>query len=158
MPDSRVHGANMGLTCVLSAPPDGPYFDPMNLAIRDVYHSVVIIWKQRIASMRNGSTKCLSRLKSYWRGENDIASWRLWQAPAYCRATLCFLLWHDTRNVVHLALHGLIKESKKNMIKDMGKFKRVLQNEIFTYISVFWWLKSSHDINREQTWSARPPL
>ena len=32
-PDSKVHGANMGPTCVLSAP-DGPHGGPMNLAIR----------------------------------------------------------------------------------------------------------------------------
>ena len=32
-PDSMVHGANMGLTWVLSAP-DGPHVGPMNLAIR----------------------------------------------------------------------------------------------------------------------------
>ena len=31
-PDSKVHGANMGPTWVLSAP-DGPHVDPMNLAI-----------------------------------------------------------------------------------------------------------------------------
>ena len=32
VPDSKVHGANMGPTWVLSAP-DGPHIDPMNLAI-----------------------------------------------------------------------------------------------------------------------------
>ena len=32
-PDSKVHGANMGPTWVLSAP-DGPYVGPMYLAIR----------------------------------------------------------------------------------------------------------------------------
>ena len=32
-PDSKVHGANMGPTCVLSAP-DGPHVGHMNLAIR----------------------------------------------------------------------------------------------------------------------------
>ena len=32
-PDSKVHGANMGHTWVLSAP-DGPHVGPMNLAIR----------------------------------------------------------------------------------------------------------------------------
>ena len=37
-PDSKVHGANMGPTRVLSAP-DGPLVGPMNLAIR-VYMSV----------------------------------------------------------------------------------------------------------------------
>ena len=31
-PDSKVHGANMGPTWVLSAP-DGPHVGPMNLAI-----------------------------------------------------------------------------------------------------------------------------
>ena len=34
-PDSKVHGANMGPTWVLSAP-DGPHVGPMNLAIWDV--------------------------------------------------------------------------------------------------------------------------
>ena len=33
IPDSKVHGANMGPTWFLSAP-DGPYVGPMNLAIR----------------------------------------------------------------------------------------------------------------------------
>ena len=35
IPDSKVHGANMGPTWVLSAP-DGPHVGPMNLAIRDI--------------------------------------------------------------------------------------------------------------------------
>ena len=34
-PDSKVHGANMGPTWVLSAP-DGPHVGPMNLAFRDL--------------------------------------------------------------------------------------------------------------------------
>ena len=33
-PDSKVHGANMGRTWVLTAP-DGPHVGPTNLAIRD---------------------------------------------------------------------------------------------------------------------------
>ena len=35
IPDSKVHGANMGPAWVLSAP-DGPHIGPMNLAISDV--------------------------------------------------------------------------------------------------------------------------
>ena len=35
IPDSKVHGANMGPTLVLSAP-DGPHVGPMNLAIGDI--------------------------------------------------------------------------------------------------------------------------
>ena len=34
IPDSKVHGANMGPTSVLSAP-DGAHVGPINLAIRD---------------------------------------------------------------------------------------------------------------------------
>ena len=34
IPDSKVHGANMGSTWALSAP-DGPHVSPMNLVIRD---------------------------------------------------------------------------------------------------------------------------
>ena len=33
-PDSKIHGANMGLIWVLSAP-DEPHVGPMNLAIRE---------------------------------------------------------------------------------------------------------------------------
>ena len=36
---SKVHGANMGPTWVLSAP-DGPHVGPMNLAIRDIHSSL----------------------------------------------------------------------------------------------------------------------
>ena len=35
IPDSKVHGANMGPTWVLSDP-DGPHVGPMSLAIRDI--------------------------------------------------------------------------------------------------------------------------
>ena len=35
IPDSKVHGANMGPTWVLPAP-DGPHGGPMNLIIRDL--------------------------------------------------------------------------------------------------------------------------
>ena len=38
-PDSKVHGANMGPTWVLSAP-DGPHVGPMKLAIREDYECV----------------------------------------------------------------------------------------------------------------------
>ena len=43
-PDSKVHGANMGPTWVLSAP-DGPHVGPMNLAIRVItsHHFCIFI-------------------------------------------------------------------------------------------------------------------
>ena len=43
IPDSKVHGANMSPTWVLSAP-DGPHIGPMNLTIRDVYKAETIQW------------------------------------------------------------------------------------------------------------------
>ena len=39
-PDSKIHGANLGPTWVLSAP-NGPHVGPMNLAIREVTMTVV---------------------------------------------------------------------------------------------------------------------
>ena len=49
-PDSKVHGANMGLTWVLSAP-DGPHVCPTNLAIRDsLCHGC---WWPRVARSRD---------------------------------------------------------------------------------------------------------
>ena len=50
-PDSKVHGANMEPTWVLSAP-DGPHVGPVNLAIRNSIdnglslnsHQATIIW------------------------------------------------------------------------------------------------------------------
>ena len=46
IPDSKVHGANMGPTWVLSAP-DGPHVGPMNLVNRDITQSIshrISIW------------------------------------------------------------------------------------------------------------------
>ena len=43
VPDSKVHGANMGPTWYLSAP-DGPHVGPMNLAIRGLLHLNAIQW------------------------------------------------------------------------------------------------------------------
>ena len=51
-PDSKVHGANMGPTWVLSAP-DGPHVGPINLAIREQWRS------------NFGQTGCRPWLK-YW--------------------------------------------------------------------------------------------
>ena len=42
-PDSKVHGANMGPTWVLSAP-DGPHVGPMNLAIRGTRPLIYCEW------------------------------------------------------------------------------------------------------------------
>ena len=54
VPDSKVHGANMGPTWVLSAP-DGPHVGPMNFAIWDsltVVTLCVIVLKRRIRSKK----------------------------------------------------------------------------------------------------------
>ena len=42
IPDSKVHGTNMGPTWVLSVP-DGTHVGPMNLAIRDVFSSTTAL-------------------------------------------------------------------------------------------------------------------
>ena len=42
IPESKVHGANMGPTWALSVP-DGPHVGPMNLAVRDVVSSRSVV-------------------------------------------------------------------------------------------------------------------
>ena len=51
IPDSKVNGATMGPTCVLS-PPDGPHVGPMNLAIRES-----ILFTDRQYDNYKGTTK-----------------------------------------------------------------------------------------------------
>ena len=46
-PDSKVHGANMGPTWVLSAP-DGPQIVPMNIAIRVIYQTTSFILANKL--------------------------------------------------------------------------------------------------------------
>ena len=49
IPDSKVHGANMGPTWDLSAP-DGPHVGPMNLAIWDLIRYVIVIYRWEVSS------------------------------------------------------------------------------------------------------------
>ena len=49
IPYGKVHGANMGLTWVLSAP-DGPHIGPMNLAISDMLVSMSLSVSAHVAT------------------------------------------------------------------------------------------------------------
>ena len=68
IPDSKVHGANMGPTWVLSAR-DGPHVGPMNLAIRDgiAYLSTMfLIWWKVVTANQCGTIwkqKCYQTLQ-----------------------------------------------------------------------------------------------
>ena len=76
-PDSKVHGANMGPTWVLSAP-DGPLVGPMNLAIRDVINQP-LKWRIRIIITRS----------HHVRG-GGLTAWTRIQLPAHKNPSL----WH----------------------------------------------------------------
>ena len=83
-PDSKVHGAHMGPTWVLSAP-DGPQVGPMNLAIRVVLflllifsnhlHNLIILQK---VSVYYNITSLLPHLLS-WEHPYILHSAALWQ-------------------------------------------------------------------------------
>ena len=73
-PESKVHGANLGPTWVLSAP-DGPHVGPMNLAIRDDHlprkvNIIDISWLTRevmlsntiYVSWKRNRVKCMNEL------------------------------------------------------------------------------------------------
>ena len=51
IPDSKVYGANMGSTWLLSAP-DGPHVGPINLAVRGRNHVCRMLYVQRQALTR----------------------------------------------------------------------------------------------------------
>ena len=59
-PDSKVHGANMGPTWVLSAP-DGPHVGPMNIAIRVVMISAPMYPRQYMSTLeKTYEWKCMT--------------------------------------------------------------------------------------------------
>ena len=64
-PDSKVHGANMGPTWVLTAP-DGPHVGPMNLAIRVVIcNFVAVISTMCIRCCRQGRHETVRMITCY---------------------------------------------------------------------------------------------
>ena len=69
-PDSRIHGANMGPTWLLSAP-DGPHVGPMNLALR-VYTPGLLHWHWG----SYGMYQILKTFDIHWHGGGpSIAIW-----------------------------------------------------------------------------------
>ena len=71
-PDSKVHGTNMGLTWVLSAP-DGPHVGPMNLAIRVTSNSSVwISILLKTAVHRNMYPLCINTITPLCVGPGSI--------------------------------------------------------------------------------------
>ena len=91
IPESKVHGAKMGPTWVLSAP-DGPHVGPMNLAIR-VY--VTKIYKNNFQLLISGD------IHLYWRRTVFLISVRhrivgCWLRPHRCSNRDSPLRWGDT--------------------------------------------------------------
>ena len=64
-PDSKVHGANMGPTWVLSAP-DGPHVGPMNLAIREYIATKWAIAEATTLSCSEVSATHLYEIHGWW--------------------------------------------------------------------------------------------
>ena len=73
IPDSKVHGANMRPTWVLSTP-DGPHVGPMNLAIRDgKCHDDTAVPSYNVAIfVQNTPTR---HFRAQWWGEISDAFW-----------------------------------------------------------------------------------
>ena len=98
-PVSKVHGANMGPTWVLSAP-DWPHVCPMNLAIRVVWYSVVVKITH-ILPVRRGLYK-------------------IGNISVFCRTTQStshrLLPFHDTFLVLCIWLFGFTKICMNNLL------------------------------------------
>ena len=86
VPDSKVHGANMGPTWVLSAP-DGPHVGPMNLAIRVssiTNCSLSAFGSVSVLACRDAARKCRSNTsfawwpwyhRAWWTCSRDCVAW-----------------------------------------------------------------------------------
>ena len=78
-PDSKVHGANMGPTWVLSAP-DGPHVGPMNLATRD--HIRATCWqKSSVVSICVKTRGQCCWMNRDWPGSSRLAAFK----PGECQ-------------------------------------------------------------------------
>ena len=91
-PDSKVHGANMGPTWVLSVPA-GPHVGPMNLAIRDSMKRTIMTRSQYSLSLHNLLSLSI-KLSSFIRDNHaskvlvTINHVSVWQFPVliWCRS------------------------------------------------------------------------
>ena len=93
-PDSKVHGANMGPTWVLSAP-DGPHVGPMNFAIWDAIASVPVkqswgIWVNKLQESNNNDSNNnkMMHTKTLCINHGTYCTLQRWHYP-YCRQNTC---------------------------------------------------------------------
>ena len=113
-PDSKVHGANMGPTWVLSAP-DGPHIGPMNLVIRGQMEKMALhIYLQYHVPMTNlrfsgnGCKSIYLLIKFYIEDIFDFVkiSVRFFEASAYfmcvASAYACNLKYTSSYSVIFL--------------------------------------------------------
>ena len=73
-PDSKIHGANMGPTWVLSAP-DGPHVGPMNLAIRGANGAFQMT--RKVSS--RGFILLLVKSSTQWFHHTEAQQYGLWE-------------------------------------------------------------------------------
>ena len=90
-PDSKVHGANMGPTWVLSAP-DGPHVGPVNLAIREAFEwsTLSSVKTRKAARLEWGvhQVHCDTVCGGIDKSNNHISGWHL-RCAFYTSNTIC---------------------------------------------------------------------
>ena len=87
-PDSKVHGANMGPTWVLSAP-DGPHVGPMNPANAMVTYSL-----RRVSGGRTATLAPQTVRRPYGFYANRTATSRFLARRKVIASLAVFLTWH----------------------------------------------------------------
>ena len=92
LPDSKVHGANMGPTWVLSAP-SGPHVGPRNLAILAGFPSILSLWP-------NDS-------RWHWRSESSLVQamflcWITAKPPAESTIKKSKIFYCNSRKSIHI--------------------------------------------------------
>ena len=97
VPESKVHGANMGPTWVLSAP-DGPHVGPMNLAIR----GLILLFGIFSSSYDNIIGLLLRDLTDDISTLVQVMAWSVRQQAIAWANVDPVLWWHKTYDVIRL--------------------------------------------------------
>ena len=112
IPDSKIPGANLGPTCVLSEP-DGPHIGPMNLAIRDPsLNSLANYIKWNLANVRqshaSGEANIIMTAWQFIDSSNHKAFIRGLLSEIQIMYFMFYLAEQPCKNILRQTLHTVI--------------------------------------------------
>ena len=136
IPDSKVHGANMGPAWVLSAP-DGPHVGPMNLAIRaSAVKAATGVWKIIPPANRH----------FFWLGNQHIIFTYMSQHE---KRSLTYYCWLRTPSAVSSVGRHKLRETYVIFAYQHNNNRIIIWKSVWIFTSFgtlrkIWWLFKDH--------------